>query len=431
MTPATAAATTYTSTFSVVSANTRHPWSRKYPAATRTEFQMAAPIVEYTTKFRKRILPIPAGKEMNDRVPGSAWPRRIPRSPHFANHASAHARSEASRAMNRPYRSISGRPALFPMPYATAFPTAAPTVPTAIATTRFIWPVAERYPAKGMMNSLGIGVMIPSRTISPKIAPYPPDAITEAIQSVRPRNREGTRAEPGAPPSRFGRRDHPPDSLRDELSLLGDEFAADERRGRERRLHPLERRPPAFVTAPLRGDLLDPPRVHDEEVRVPADRDLPLVGAEEAGRVRGEHRHKPVEREHLAADVAEQERERRRDPWDSGGRLVERERLLLQCMGRVVAQGLRFPRPESRWVLGVGGDERARVGRRAEDPRKVGVPVDGLRVRGFCKVHLERGRPFHGGNICTRRGCPVQSEVDVRVPGHEPQFFPEDISARH
>ena len=58
-----------------------------------------------------------------------------------------------------------------PILYATAFPIAAPAVPTATTRGKLIRPVAARYPPKGMMNSLGIGVMMPSTTMSAKITP--------------------------------------------------------------------------------------------------------------------------------------------------------------------------------------------------------------------------------------------------------------------
>src|SRR2546428_8161681 len=170
------------------------------------------------------------------------------------------------------------------------------------------------------MNSLGIGEMIPSTTMRPKIPGYPTAATKLVIHSVRPRKREGTRGEPGGPASSFGWRYHPANPLRDELSLLGDQLSADERRRGERRLRALERRPLALVSASSRRHLLDPPRVDDQEVGVAPDRDLPLVRPQELGGGFGEHRDEPLEREDLAADVPEQDGERRRDPGDAGGR---------------------------------------------------------------------------------------------------------------
>src|SRR5437867_1334399 len=93
-----------------------------------------------------------------------------------------------------------------------------------------------------MMNSLGIGVMIPSTTMRPNIPGYPTAATKFVIHSVRPRKREGTRAEPGASASSFGWRYHPANPLRDELALLGDQLSADERRRGECRLRALEPR---------------------------------------------------------------------------------------------------------------------------------------------------------------------------------------------
>src|SRR3972149_11796666 len=101
--------------------------------------------------------------------------------------------------------------------------------------------------------------------------------MTEAIQSVSPRKREGTRAPPPRTGLTLGRRYHAPDPFRDKLALLRDELPAHERREGERPLHPLEGRPPTLVPAPPRGHGLEPARGHHDEGPLPPHRDLALV----------------------------------------------------------------------------------------------------------------------------------------------------------
>src|SRR3989442_1429631 len=262
-----------------------------------------------------------------------------------------------------------------------------------------------------MMNSLGIGVMIPSTTMRPKIPGYPTAATKFVIHSVRPKKREGTRAEPGAPESSFGWRYHPANPLRDELALLGDQLTADERRRWECRLRALERGPPALVSASARRHLLDPPRVDHQEVGVAPDRDLPLVRAQELGGVFGEHRDEPLEREDLAADVPEQDGERRRDPGDAGGRGPEPRRFL--------------PRRKPLGVLAVCRQKAPRFPNGPEDAGEVRIGSDGDRVAALREVHLERGGPLHFRHPCRGGGSSVQAEVHVRASREEANLLLE------
>src|SRR3990170_971534 len=134
--------------------------------------------------------------------------------------------------------------------------------------TKATWrsPRAAREPAKGMMNSLGIGVRIPSTSMRRKIPGYPIAATMAMTHSVSHRKRDaiGFAATTGVRVSRFRGGYHAPEALRGRLSVLHDGLPAEQHGLREAGLHPFEGGPAARVLDALRGE----PVVRSEERRV-------------------------------------------------------------------------------------------------------------------------------------------------------------------
>src|SRR2546426_8911017 len=122
--------------FDVVSATAIHRSRRRKPATARTVFHAEEPRAVETTYRLRFILAIPAGKDMKDRTPGRAWPRKFPQSPYFLNPVSAHRMSSWPRPTNLPYRRTSGPPPKKPMKYATVDPRGDPIVAIAMTIPR-------------------------------------------------------------------------------------------------------------------------------------------------------------------------------------------------------------------------------------------------------------------------------------------------------
>src|SRR3990172_1044655 len=234
-----------------------------------------------------------------------------------------------------------GRPTWAPILYATAFPIAAPAVPVRTTAGRLSRPSAAREPAKGMINSLGIGVRIPSTIMRMKIPGYPRSATTPTIQSVRPSNRDAMvrPRETARRVSRFRGRYHATDPFRRRLAVLHDGLASHEHGLGEASLHPFEGRPSALVPQALRGELPVAAGVDHDEAPVPADPDIPFREPED---LRGPGRNRPdgeSEGELPRLHAAQEEWQARPDPRHAGRSLVERAVLfLLARVWRVVAR---------------------------------------------------------------------------------------------